>query len=250
MLDSNLPRMKGFGIFMIGAILGLFLVVAAFLQDTESIVFSALVSGDETLHSLSCPAVITTSETGTVSAKMTNPSDRPIERSVRTHITQGYLTYIREFQEKYPLQPGDSKIIEWTVYPEDAAYGYLVLVKVFMFPNGTIPSAVGACGIVVLDFPYLKGWQILAVWIAASILPMGIGLREYYLNNRPIRNKKLTLMRSLSTITATLILGFGSIFIENWYTSLFLSIFTIILIAESLFYYSQIYFATKDILAS
>ncbi|MEJ2757424.1 MAG: hypothetical protein P8046_02985, partial [Anaerolineales bacterium] len=63
MLDLHIPDKTGITLFMVGAIIGLGMFVNFFLQDTEGLVFSALVSGDRVLNSLSCPEIITEKET-------------------------------------------------------------------------------------------------------------------------------------------------------------------------------------------
>lgn len=140
MLDIHLPDKRGIPIFMLGAILGFCMFLVAFLQDTEAIIFSPLISGDATLHSLSCPEIITEKEIGEIRAKVHNTTDASQYRSVRTHITEGYLTLIREHLEHYTLEPGQTEQLSWTIYPEDAAYGYLILAKVYLFPQKPAPS--------------------------------------------------------------------------------------------------------------
>lgn len=233
------PNKTGILVFMIGAVIGYALFVSTFIQDTEAIVFSALMSGQKTLGSLSCPEVITPQETGTIRGEIHNSTEKVQYRSVRTHISQGHLTYKREFNEHYYLDPGETQELSWTVYPEDAVYGYLILAKVYTSPQPPVPSYVGACGIMFLDIPLLKGWQFIGIVAFVSLGMMGIGYYRYVSHNQRLLGRKRTLAVNLAVIFVTVTLAIGTIFLESWYLGLMFFIFTIILIAESVFFISQ-----------
>ena len=87
----NYPNKTGILVFMIGAIIGYLLFLSAFLQDYEALIFSATVSGDETLRSFSCPELITRGETGLVKATITNGTEKRLYRYVRANFSQGYF---------------------------------------------------------------------------------------------------------------------------------------------------------------
>jgi len=240
MLENSFrPNKVGIPLFMVGAVIGYALFLSTFLQDTEAIVFSALVSGQKTLTSLSCPEIITPQEVGTVRAKIHNPTDKTQYRSVRTHISQGYLTLIREHYEHYDLDPGETKRVSWEVYPEDAAYGYVILTKVYLFPQQPVPSYVGACGVMMLNVPFLRGWQIISIVAAVSFTFMGIGYRRYVSHNQRLLGRKRTLAVNMVVIAVTVTLAIGTMFLESWYLGLVFFIFTIILLAESVFFFSM-----------
>ena len=221
------------------SLIGFTFFLIVFFQDTEAIVFSALASGDETLRSLSCPEIITTGETGEVGAKIANHTEKRQYRSVRTSITQGFLTLRREEMTHEYLDPGDELALSWTVYPEDAAYGYLILAKVFVFPQAPYPSYIGACGIMLLDLPWARGWMVIAAFWLVSLALMAAGYRQYAQANHPLVSKKLKLARNLRVIAGTVVAGMATMFFEFWYIELALFIFTIILLAESVFSFSQ-----------
>ena len=73
-LNPFRPNKIGIPIFMVGAVIGFALFLVIFFQDTEAIVFSPLLSGESTLRAFSCPEIITPQETGTVRAKIHNPT--------------------------------------------------------------------------------------------------------------------------------------------------------------------------------
>ena len=240
MLENSFrPNKAGIPLFMIGAVIGYALFLSTFLQDTEAIVFSALLSGQRTLTSLSCPEIITPQEVGIVRAKIHNPTEKTMYRSVRTHISQGFLTLIREHYEHYDLDPGETQQVSWEVYPGDAAYGYVILAKVYLFPQNPLPSYVGACGILMLDLPYITGWQFISVVVGVSLGLMGIGYRRYVTHNQPLLGRKRTLAVNMVVIAGTVTLAIGTMFLESWYLGLAFFVFTLILLAESVFSFTM-----------
>ncbi|MFN2143990.1 MAG: hypothetical protein ACK2T7_01495 [Anaerolineales bacterium] len=237
----NYPNKVGVRTFMIGALIGYLLFMAAFIQDTEAIVFSAMVSGDDTLRTVRCPELITRGETGVIEVTVTNHSDKRLYRYVRTYVSEGYLTLKREINSSFYQDPGESTNLEWEVSADDAAWGYLIMAKVLVFKQTPLPSYVGTCAITSLDIPYVRGWHLIAVAAAASVILMGIGYRQYVLANRPLVRKKLTLANNLRVIaiSVTVAMGMSLLFYELWYAELALFIFTTILMAESTFQFSQ-----------
>jgi hypothetical protein len=233
------PNKTGILTFMIGVIIGFAMFLVTFLQDTEAIVFSALSSGEATLRSFSCPEIITASETGTVRAKIHNSTPKKQYRTVRTDITQGFLTFKRDFTDHYYLDPDETLELAWEIYPEDAAYGYLILVKVYLLPQRPLPSYIGACGVMVLDIPLIKGWHLIGfVWLVSAVL-MAAGFRRYLRHNQPLIRRKRSLAVNMAAIAATVVVANATVLVENWYLGLGFFLFTWVLIAESIFSFSQ-----------
>jgi hypothetical protein len=235
----NIPDKKGIWQFMVGAVIGFLLFLMVFIQDTESTVFSANLSGDDTLRSLRCPEIITRGETGTISAKIVNHSDKRLYRYVRTHISQGFLTLKREYNEHFYMEPGETRTLSWEVSSEDAAWGYLVLAKVYVFPQKPYPSYAGACGITSLNLPKVRGWQLIVGIVTLSVFLMGTGYVQFARANKRLVGKKLSFANNMKVIAATVLLANATMFLELWFIELIFFIFTIILLAESAFQFSQ-----------
>ena len=233
------PNKGGIWIFMIGALLSFVLFFSNFLQDTEAIIFSALLTGDTVLTSMRCPEIITTAETGTIEAQVSNQADKSKLRVVRTRISKGHLTYARESQDNFYLDPGEHRDMTWTIYPEDAAYGYLVLTKVYVFPQDPMTSYVGTCGTMVLDLPFLRGWQIIAAINGLSLVMMAVGYTKYVRLNRPMFRRKRAVANLMLVIAAVIITGMVVCVWENFYLELVLAVFGVLLFAEATFYISQ-----------
>jgi hypothetical protein len=163
-------------LFSIGLLLGMALVSGTLWADFEAYFFDAPTLVDEPLKTLHCPVMIAPEESGTVWATFPNPSDKTVPRRIRTHISQGFATLMREIETELELEPGETEKVEWTVTADDAAWGHFILVRVHVLRNVPLPSRSGACGILVLNVLGLTGRWLVILSFALSLLTMVIGI--------------------------------------------------------------------------
>lgn len=176
--------------FGVGVLMGTVLLGLAVWGDLEASMFDSSIRADGKLKSLNCPVMITTGELGKVSANLTNTHVRSVERRLRVHVSSGFATLMREELSRVPLEPGKSQKLSWDVSPEDAAFGNVILVRVFMFRSTPLTSEGGSCGILVVDLPQFTGQQIVTFTTITSFITIVGGAVLWTLNNRPIRGKK------------------------------------------------------------
>ncbi len=174
-LLRRLSGPAGILLFSLGLLLGMALFGALVWSEFEVILFDPAWRGEAPLRSLRCPAIITRSETGTITARVSNPLDRPVERYLRVHMSAGSLLLTREFTEIVPLEPGEARRVTWTVGAEDAVYDRLIMVNVVLRRRYPLPARQRTCGILVVDVPYLTGWQVLGLCLVLSVSGMGAG---------------------------------------------------------------------------
>lgn len=194
-------------LFSLSALIGTALMFVAVWGDIEATMFDATYNGEKNLGTLSCPVLITPQDTGEFSAKITNPIDRTVKTSVRVHVSSGFLTMMREENEKFELAPDESRKLAWSVNPDEAAYGKMVLVRIFLFPNHPIPSKDATCGILVVDIPLFTGTQITIASTVLSAVGMIAGTSIWATNNEPLTKKKREVLRSFSILTGVIIIG-------------------------------------------
>lgn len=224
---------------MAGAVIGFLFFVAMFLQDTEALVFSPAVSGEENLRSFSCPEVLTLDEVGTIRAKIHNRTNKELYRTVRAHLSRGFLSLENQFTDHYSMLPGETVPLSWEAYPSDAAWGYVTLAKVHVLPKNPYPSYVGTCGVIWLNLPYIQGWHLVAAAWVVSVGLMGTGFLRFRQANLPLIGKKRKLYNNLAVVIATVVLAMVTLFFELWYLEVAFFIFTMILLAETTFSISQ-----------
>ena len=235
----HLPNKTGITLFMAGAVIGYLYFVAMFLQDTEALVFTPVVSGEENLRSLSCPEILTIDEVGIISAKIHNRTNKELYRTVRAHLSRGFLSLENQFTEHYLMLPRETKSLRWEVHPSDAAWGYVTLAKVNVLPKNPYPSYVSTCGVVWLDLPFVQGWHVVAAAWVVSVGLMGTGFWRFRQANLPLIGKKRKLYNNLAVVMICVLLAMGTLFLEFWYLEVTFFIFTMILLAETTFSISQ-----------
>ncbi len=237
-LKTKIVRTLGVIIFSVGALFGIALFGGAVWGDLEAVLFNTSMSGEATLKTLRCPVMITPKEPGTVSAAVKNSLDRSTEFMIRTHISHGYVTLMREMTAKLPLDPGESERLEWTVTPEDAAYGNtLILVRVYLFGRYPLPSRRGSCGILVINTPHFTGSQVFAFILVASLLGMAIGMGLWVVGNRPLSGLGLNVAHAMIGLAGTVLVGMIVGFIGWWIIGVIIFVITVILIGAIFGYF-------------
>ena len=200
-------RILGVLIFSVGVLAGMALLGIVVWGDFEANMFDPSVKQDASLTTLRCPVMITEAETATVTATFTNPLERPIELYTRAHITEGYVTLMREIITTLSLDPGETKPLHWTVTSDDAAFGRLVLVKVTVNRKYPLPSRQGTCGILVVGLPYFTGNQIFAFTLAASLLIMASGAGLWVVANRPLKDLGQDVIVAMGVLAGSVLAG-------------------------------------------
>ncbi len=226
--SGTLARWLGLMLFSAGLFLGMALFGIIIWADFEAVLFDPGQQQDASLKSLRCPVMITKSETGAVTASLTNPLDRPTERYIRAHITDGYVTLMREINKLVPLAPGETQKLTWTVTADDAAFERLILVKVIIRGRYPLPSRQGTCGIVVVDVPYLTGHQVFGISLVASLLSIGMGFSIWFKASKPLHEKARQAVRAMSTLAGSILLGIFIGLMGWWLPGLLIFVITLI----------------------
>ena len=217
-------------IYSVGVLIGITFLGFAVWGDLEAFLFDSSIGADASLKSLSCPVVISASETGTVSASFKNPTENPIRPLIRVHISKGLHTLMREFNERLPIAAGQTERLEWVVSSEDAVYGYLILARVHMFRQYPLPSRTGACGIFVVDMPYLSGSQMVNISLASSLMFMLGGGGSWYAGSLPLKGRTRTQSQAIFWLAAVIIAGLIFILVGEWLVSGVLFVISLLLI--------------------
>lgn len=229
----------GVFVFAVGAVLGIAFYGAAAWGDLEAFLFDVSVDSDAALGSLRCPVVITSTESGRLSATFQNPTERPIKPSVRTHISEGFVTLMRRIDDRPALEPNQKQRLEWTVTADDAAYGYLILARVFVKYPYPLPDRTAACGVLVIDLPGWTGSQVTALVVVASFLCMVVGVGLWVSANRPLSGRILDATRAMMALAVVVLLGIVSSFLGWWLLSGLLLMIALLLIGAIITYFVQ-----------
>jgi hypothetical protein len=231
MNPHKIQRALGVFTFAVGIFFGMALLGIAVWGDLEASLFDASTRADASLTTLRCPVMMTAQEIGRVSATFENPLERPVTFTIRAHISQGHVTLMREINSKLPLEPGETQTLEWTVTPDDAAYGRLVLIRVRVSAKYPLPSRDASCGILVVDLPYFTGNQITAFALAAIVLSMVVGAGLWVVANRPLRGLAHEVTRAMGVLATSILVGLVLGLLGQWLLGTLLLVITVLLIA-------------------
>jgi hypothetical protein len=230
-IRDGILRNLGVLVLSIGVLLGMMVSAVCILGDYEAVRFDASLSvlRDASLKTFRCPVLITTGETGTVTGAFKNPLDRPITLTVRAHVSN-YLTLTRERTDRLPLEPGETKRLEWTVTADDVLYSNLILVKVLQFRQYPLPGRLGSCGIMVVDIPYLTGGLIVALAVAGSVVGMLGGIGLWLAGQRPLTRRGRQAANTMGALAGAVVAGMISSLLGAWMLALIVLAVNIMLI--------------------
>lgn len=156
--------------------------------------------------------------------------EKPVTFTIRAHISQGYVTLMREENSKLPLAPGEAQTLEWTVTPDDAAYGRLILIRAHVAAKYPLPSRDASCGILVIDLPYFSGSQLAAFTLAVSVLGMAIGAGLWVVANRPLRGPAREVTRAMGVLAGSILIGLVLGLLGQWLLGVLLLMISLLLI--------------------
>lgn len=203
-------------VFTLSAVVGFALLLISVWGDVEAFMFDLSQRGEKNLGTLVCPVIITPQDTGEFSVELENPLERDIMSAVRVHVSSGFVSLITEDNVKVDLAPKESKKLAWSVNPEDAAYGKMVLVKVFLFRNYPIPSKDATCGIFVINTPHFSGRQILFGGLGFSFIGMLAAIGMWQVNNRLMTGTQRELFRSMTILAGAITIGIVASLLGWW----------------------------------
>lgn len=224
-------------IYSCGVILGMAITGLTMWGDLEASLYDSFINY-EGRQRLSCPVMISSSETGTVSTTTKNPSDKPIKSRVVLRTTEGFISMMREERDFRDLAPGESYDLEWIVNPEDAVYGgLLILVKVRTDLTYPLTDRQASCGIIVVNSQGFSGVQIFIFAVVASLVFMALGITILGVNNQPLIGKPNKVFRAMLALATLILLGMLSGLFGWWVVGAVIFIVGILLIGAIIAYF-------------
>jgi len=211
------------------------LAFAASWPDMEATMFDPSSAGTAArLGELRCPLVITADETAAVRVRFANPGSRPASFVVRSRISQGLLTLIRQDSQVVRLEPGERKDLSWPVTARDAAFGRVVLARVYATQSATQPARGASCGILVLGVTALGGVQVFALGLLGSLALLVLGAAAFAATRRPLVRRDRSLARALGALTTVVLLSLGAGLLGWWALSHVLQILFVLMVGATL----------------
>jgi hypothetical protein len=228
----------GITLFSIGIFIGM---VMFFLMNWANLeayfYFGYSTPADKNLTSLRCPLLITPSDTGKVTIRISNETGRDLEPSVETDISSHNVT--RSEENSYLLTAGQTRKLGWNITSDDIVFGHLILAHVFVHRVYTLPSCANTCGTLVVNLGGLNGNQLFVVVLVMTIVCLAIGWSLWQAGNRsPLRKERIATM-AMAILTGVVLLGILAGCIGWWGVGIFCGVGSILLIITVIGYYVQ-----------
>jgi hypothetical protein len=234
-------RALSIALFLLGLLLATALTAIALWPDFEATLFDPALTAEESLKGLNCPLVITGNESAQITSTFSNPFERKVDFLVRTRISMGGVTLIRQYSEMVELEAGEKREVAWPIYLDDAAFGRIILARAYAFRKYPMPSRARSCGILVLDMPALSGRQFVGVTLALSLASLIAGAVIWLRHERPLLERRLELTRAAGALAGLILLALVASMLSWWVVGLFLLVLALLLLVAALerFFSSQ-----------
>ena len=206
--NNGTLRAVGLILFVTGVLLGMALFGVSTWADFEStFYFGYGVTGVKSLH-LSCPPILTSTESKSVTAYIRNTTDRQLEPSIQTDISN--ILAVRSDRTPITVPAHQTVPFRWALTNEDVVFGHLILVHIYQFQSFINPSADATCGILYLNLSGVTGMQIFLLALAGTLLGIVGGLVLWARNSEPLEGRTRRQMRGMIFLAA--IVGLGLVF--------------------------------------
>lgn len=155
--------------------------------ELEVTIFDPPLVTEETLGTLRCPPAVTPDEKGTFSATFTNDQGRDLRFMARARISYHSVLLMEEVSHWVELAPGETEVVRWSLEPERAAYGQMILARVHVARRGSTPPQQRGCGVMVLNLPLFTGTQYVFGMAVGGLLAMAASALLWLEGRRPVQ---------------------------------------------------------------
>ncbi len=176
---AHFPALPGALLFLAGILLELALSLGVAWGEVEASVYS--IQSQAAGLEMECPLMLSPTESGVVSATITNTLDETASPNLTADISRPGGD--QRLSQTLSLAPHETQTIQWPVNASDTIYGRLILVNILQsrykgLQSGELSARQGACGILLLSLLGLKGVETFRLLFAAglALLLTGTGL--------------------------------------------------------------------------
>lgn len=236
--NKKLLRTLGIIFFSASILVGMVMFIFMNWANFEAYFFFGYgAPADLPLTSMRCPLLMTTTDTGDVTIRITNNTDRDLAPLIRTEIS--YFGAARSERISYPLAAGETRRLSWPVTSEDMVFGHLIMARVFVYRAFTLSSYTNTCGTVMVDLPGLTGIQLFVIVLAFILVFMMVGWGLWLTGSRPFQVDRLIVLRAMSLFTIVVLLGLLAGCVGWWGLGLICFVASVLLIITVFGYYIQ-----------
>jgi hypothetical protein len=211
-MDNKSLKIFSIFLYIIGAVSTLFLGIMVTWAQFETTFYGFPTLNEDHSLPLSCPLVMTSHETSTITTTLENKTDREIRLLVRADISSSWR--IRSEREFIRVPEGASQQVSWQVDVNDMDYGRFIMARVYQYASYKTTMKDAMCGIVMLDVPFLTGNQVLVILLVAGFGGLASGLFLWHRAHQPLEGIALTYFNAL--LFMAIVAGLGLILSLNY----------------------------------
>lgn len=230
--NTKISPTSFFVVYVLGALLSLTVAVIATWSDLEASFYGFDRRGSNPLQSLHCPVFLNRNETGTVSVKISNTTDRKLSPAVRAEFSTRAMPILT--LDSVEVGPGESKTVQWTIGPDNIDLERFIFSNVYIFASYPLPDRESTCGTFIVDLP-IPGSALLLLMVVLGLAGMGGGL--FMLNKlRPQSNQLEKALQPLTFLTVVIVLALAVSLAGWWVQAVLLLTVTLIIIFVIVFF--------------
>ena len=214
-------------IFLAGILLELSLSGGVLWGELEARTYAPQI-GDAGL-AVNCPYILSPSESGTVSAAITNTLDEETRPVVTAEISR--TDGEQQLSQTLSLAAHETQTLQWTVDPSEILFGRLILVNIVQSRYRDLVSRQGACGILVLSLLGLNGMQTFSLLFFAGLIITSLGAAIWLRVNWPLNDLRRSTAQACVIIAGLTTAGLLAALPRWWGLILFIDFITLIIMA-------------------
>ena len=177
---------------------------------------------------LSCPILLSPSETGRVRATITNSIDEDVLPVVTAEISR--TGGMRILSQTVPLAPHEARVLDWPVEAADVVFGRLILVNVIQARYSDLDSRQGSCGILMFSLFGLRGGETLSLILIGSLALILLGGTLWWRLHAPLDDLAENTVRACGAWAGVVTLATLSALLRWWGLTLFLDAFALMMV--------------------
>jgi hypothetical protein len=214
-------------VFLTGLVMQLMLSGGVLWGELEARLYVTQ-SGDNLLK-VYCPIMLSPVESGVVSVSVTNSIDEDTSPVVTAEIS--HVGGAQEINQTLSLAPHESQIIRWPVDISNILFGRLILVNIIQSRYRDLPSAQGACGILLFSLFNLDGIETFSLLLFAGFANLVLGGALWLRARRPLDELAESTARASGILAGVTTAGLLTALPRWWGLTLFLDFVALIMAA-------------------
>lgn len=203
---AKAPRPLAIFLYVLSLLLMLAVAAITLWPEMEVLFFDRPLIIEEKLRTLHCPQAITRDENATIAATFTNDDDQTQSFRARARVSYLSSRLADEFDRQVELAPGETEVVRWTLDPESAAFGRMILARVHVSRRGPTPPQQQGCGVLVLSLPFFTGAQYVYGMVGVGLLALA-GSAYLWLAGRPLTAARQELITRRRALLAAVVAG-------------------------------------------